>query len=682
MPKLLSAPPATPVFEPAATPRGNARRGNRRRLSVFMIAFALTVIPSLAWVFLQPAEYRASALVQIHPGALSAPIPAQAGAIQGPDAPDPQRPLATEVQVLRSRPLIEAALVRLTAGDTAARSDRDPVAEAQAALEVRAFDDTRVLQIDATLADRERVAPLVNAVVAAYRERLTTSFGNASGEALTRLDEEVRRLEAQVAAKRRAVELFRAQHAIVSADAQENEVLARVRGLNTSLAAANDKLAAAEGKLRSIQQSAQAGKAVVRAKDDPTLASMEQRASQLRAKLREQERNFTADYMALDPHVRADRAQLAELEDQIRVQRGASQQTALAEAQEEVQSAREASARIRDQMAGERQMAQSHIARLAQYKGMQDELAELERLYRDRAQRRASLVASEQTRAPALDVLQPAARPARAFRPDYTQDATLALGGSLLASLLVMGVVELFNRSEREPGVLIAQPISVHGLPVERDVAPTLPRAQGAPSLDRPSAALLPDSVLPARELDDQELAALWHAAAPRAKAVIGLLLSGVSTEEIVNLTVADVDAPSARVRVRGASPRELTVQPAVADALGKCPLTTEGLYGEAASASAAREALEADLLCAAHDAGLEGASEITPEGVRHAYLLHLVRQGARMSDITALAGRLSPALISAYAAYAPGGTRVALDATRAAFPLLARLAGAPNARS
>jgi hypothetical protein len=60
----------------------------------------------------------------------------------------------------------------------------------------------------------------------------------------------------------------------------------------------------------------------------------------------------------------------------------------------------------------------------------------------------------------------------------------------------------------------------------------------------------------------------------------------------------------------------------------------------------------------------------VTPEALRHAYLLHLVRQGVRMSDITVVAGRLSPGLISAYAAYAPPGTRVALDATRAAFPL------------
>lgn len=670
---LATASPA-PVFEPLGTARETTRRGNRRRLAVFLGTLALTAVPSLLWVFMQPAEYRATALLQVSPGVLTASVPAPVGTLQNAEPQDGPRPLATEVQVLRSRPLTEAALARIPAAEQPqTRGDADPVAAAQAALEVRGFEDTRVLQIDATLPDRDRVAPLVNALVAAYRERLSSTFDTKSGEAVARTDEEVRKLEAQVAAKRRALELFRAQNAIVSGEVQENEVLSRVRGLNTSLATANDKLALAEGKLRSIQQSIASGKQAVRAKDDPTLASMEQRASQLRAKLREQDRNFTADYIALDPAARAERAQLAELEEQIKEQRVASQQTALAEAQEEAQGAREAVARIREQIAGERQSAQAHVARLAQYKGMQDELAELERLYRDRAQRKAGLESSETTRAPAVDVLQSATRPDRAYRPDYARDATLALAGSLLASLLVMGLVELFNRSERQPGVLIAQPISVHGLPLDRERAPALPKAESAPALGDARAPLLAASVLPAVELREDDLAALWHAAATRARAAIGLLLSGLAPEEVTQVDVAAADLASGRVRVPGASAREVALTPAVTAALRAACASGGRLY-EGADAAAAREALDADLLCAAHDAGVADADAITPEVLRHAYLLHLVRQGARMSDVTALAGRLPPAVISAYAGYAPAGPRVALDPSRAAFPLLGKL--------
>jgi len=673
---LASAPPA-PVFEPLGAARENTRRGNRRRLTVFLGTLAATAIPSLVWVFMQPAEYRATALLQVSPGVLSATVPAPIGAFQAaPEASETPRPLATEVQVLRSRPLIEAALTRVPPSEEPqTRADADPVAAAQSAIDVRAFEDTRVLQIDATLPDRDRVAPLVNALVAAYRDRIAASFTDKSGEAVARTDEEVRRLETQVATKRHALELFRAQNAIVSGEVQENEVLSRVRGLNTSLATANDKLALAEGKVRSVRQSMESGKTIARSRDDPTLANMEQRASQLRARLREQDRNFTADYIALDPTARAERAQLAELEEQIKEQRITSQQMALSEAQEEAQSAREAVARIREQIASERALAQAHVARLAQYKGMQDELAELERLYRDRTQRKAGLEASEATRAPSVEVLQSATRPDRAFRPDYTRDATLALAGSLLGSLLVMGLVELFNRSERQPGVLIAQPISVHGLALDRERAPALPKAEEL-RLAEQKAPLLAANVLPALELSDDELGALWSAAAPRAQAAIGLLLSGIAPEEVAQLDAAQLDAGAGRVRVSGASAREIALPPAVAAAVQRATAACSRLY-ETGDATAAREALDADLLCAAHDAGLADADAVTPEVLRHAYLLHLVRQGARMSDVTALAGRLAPAVISAYAGYAPAGPRVALDPAKAVFPLLARLPAA-----
>jgi hypothetical protein len=74
--------------------------------------------------------------------------------------------------------LIEAALARMPASESfsSRAATHDTVSEAQAALDVHAFDATHVLQIDSTLPDRERVAPFVNALVAAYRDRLVRSF--------------------------------------------------------------------------------------------------------------------------------------------------------------------------------------------------------------------------------------------------------------------------------------------------------------------------------------------------------------------------------------------------------------------------------------------------------------------------------------------------------------------------
>ena len=179
-------------------------------------------------------------------------------------------------------------------------------------------------------------------MIATYKEQLERAFRDTSGEALAQIDDELAKLAARVAAKRRAVDDFAARHNVVSLEREENEVLSRVRGAGTALNNANEKLAAAEGKLRSLEEAAAQGKSVVRARDNPTLANLEQRASQIREELRELERSYTPEYLAMDARVRAQRARLAELEQQLASQRQLSQQSSLAEAQEEVASAQEA----------------------------------------------------------------------------------------------------------------------------------------------------------------------------------------------------------------------------------------------------------------------------------------------------------------------------------------------------
>ena len=149
----------------------------------------------------------------------------------------------------------------------------------QAQLEALPPPNTNVVELIGTGPDAELLAPLVNATIEVYRDRLAKSYQNSSSEAMAEVDEEVKKLETTVVAKRRDLEAFRIRYDIVSLERGENQVLAQVRNLGTSLGLANEKVAAAEGKLRALTESAAAGKAVVRPRDDPTLANLEQRAS-------------------------------------------------------------------------------------------------------------------------------------------------------------------------------------------------------------------------------------------------------------------------------------------------------------------------------------------------------------------------------------------------------------------
>ena len=322
------------------------------------------------------------------------------------------------------------------------------------------------------------LAPLVTAIIDVYRERLAEAFRDSSAESMAQAEEEVKKLKDDVASKRREVEAFRLRHNIVSLEREENQILAQTRNLSTSLGNANERVAKAEGKLRALTDSAAAGNTVVRSKDDPTLANLEQRASVLREQLRDLDRDFTSAYLAKDPKVAALRTRLAELERQIAVQREVGQRNALAEAQEELAGAQGAAARIQNQIATGRKDVGQFAARFNEYKAQQDQLNAIETAYQDASRRLAKLDATERARMPTIKLLEAAATPQQPWRPLYWRDTVISIGASFVLALLAMWLVELFNRSEPQPTVVLVQPQSA-GLPYA--TAPHALRGQSLP---------------------------------------------------------------------------------------------------------------------------------------------------------------------------------------------------------
>ena len=84
--------------------RTTAEQTNRRRRRVFLGTLTIALALSLAFTWLRPPEYRATALLQITAASESPALRGAAGS-----APESAKPFLTEVQVLTSRPILEAA---------------------------------------------------------------------------------------------------------------------------------------------------------------------------------------------------------------------------------------------------------------------------------------------------------------------------------------------------------------------------------------------------------------------------------------------------------------------------------------------------------------------------------------------------------------------------------------------
>lgn len=664
-------------------------QANRRKLRVFLATLAVALIITLGFTWLRAPEYRASARLEITPSTAATVSwvmqpeyrastqsektrAAATGTLprQSVSEPGSASSFLTEVQVLTSRRVLElvAANLRRSGYDLSALGP-DPVAGIQSRMEAIPVPATNVVELVATAERSDLLAPLINTTISVYQDMLAKAYNESSGDSKARADDEVAKLERIVAAKRRDVEAFRLRNNIVSLERDENEVLARVRNLSTSLRLANEKAAAAEGKLGSLTESTATGQVVARSKDNPTLANLEQRASKIREELQTLERSFTPEYMAKDPQIVAERTRLAELERQIAAERAASHQTEVIEAKQELASAQGASARIQSEMSQGRQEAAQFTARFNEYKSRQDELAELETAYRDAVQRRAKLEASELERMPATKVLETATTPREPWRPLYWRDSALSLGGSLVIALIAMWLVELFNRPDPQPAVVLIQPSSAMPL---RALAPNeLTANPPLTTLEAAEPALLPSQPRLPRELRNDEITALLQSSGGNLLAPL-LLLSGLTVEEALRLRWSDIDQTNSRVHVGDQSGRDIVIGAAVSRALAdRANARASECVLDEGGRPATRDSVEANILCAALDAGIEEATQVTSDTLWHTYVAYLVRQGIRFSDLTRLVGSISPETLRQYSVLSPPGSRTPTENIASVLPPL-----------
>ncbi len=650
----------------------DVRRANRRRLRVFLAVFLLAAAAGLIWDFSRPPEYRATARLQITP-----PVLTLADAKTGGEPASAEQAFLTEVQTLSSRPLLEQVAERLqNAGHDLSALGLDPILALQSAMTIKAVEGTQIVELAAMGREPELPAALLAGIAEVYRDHLARSYRETTTEVTARTDEEAARLEAAVAAKRRAVEAFRVGNNIISPEREENSILAQMQGLARSQQDAHKRLMEAEGKAESLRVAASAGKGVVRARDNPTLAALEARASQAREELRELSRRYTPEYLDADPAARALRTRLAELEEQIRAVRSAGQSLALDEAEQELAAARESWQRLQQQIAATRQQAGAFAARFGQYKSLQEELVQLEKTYQEALQRQARLGATERARMPALAVLEPAVIPKEPWQPLYWRDAGFVLAGALLLALGAMWLVELFNRPEPRPSVLVTQPVLAGALlPGQRspELAAAAAAQLGIDDRPRLTAEPLP---LP-RELTTAEVTALLRAASAEARRAVALLLSGLAPDELRSLRWSDVEEPGGFVNVAGEPPRQVQLATAALRLLGDRPADPAApVLADAHGGPPTAQALASQLLVAAHDAGIDRAHEVSAEALRHSYIAYLVRQGARFADIVRWVGTLGAGELAAYSQLAPAATRVEASEVRRVYPALEATAG------
>ena len=642
---------------------------SRRRAIVFAAVFLPAVIGSLVYVYTRPPEYRAVARLQISPASV---VTQPAEATDTPTlAPDPQGFLS-EVQALTSRPVLQDAVQRLRKNGALPDLGSDPIAFVQQMMHADPVEGTQIVRLSAVGRQQEFVPLLVNTVVQTYEQHVADAYEQFAAANSGEVKDEIGKLDKEVTTKRQQVEAFRQQYDIVSIEHKENDVLANIEGLSRSYTLANEKLAQAQGHLQALRNSVAAGKAVFRAKDDPTLSGIEQRASILREQWHELERRFTPNYLALDGDAKSLKARLDDLDSQLQLRHGQSERAALAEAQQDLSSAQTEVDRLRQDVADNRKEAEQFSTHLNEYKAMREDLDHLEGMRRAALDHLTKLQASARERAPRVQLVEAAAPSQEPWRPNYALDAVLSVAASLGLGLFAAWFADF-----------IAGPAPAPFSPfLQYAWAPALAghEAMRPPLLAAPDFARLPAPEPPPRELANSEIAALVAATTDDARLIVVGLLMGMTVQELVALDWDKIDLSAGAIRFGDGSARIIPMEEPLRRLLAarqvQQPKPTGAVLHGADGRALAADEISRTVLFAAYDAGLDRPQEVTAEALRYTYLSFLLRQGIRAADIGRIAGDIPQNELIAYMQMHSPTARRPLDQIDRVHPGLRELVG------
>jgi len=636
------------VLDHDAPPAADATtRPRRLRVWIFLPVFLVAAGVGLTLTWIRPPIYEATARLLLDWG----------GAAEAPDAAEIERQFLTQCQVLTSRPLLEKVVPKVGYLGEAATAGEDRVAALQAMLSADPVEGTRVVVVRAEGTERLFLPRLVNAVVEAYQAELAAQQVSTASSEGDNLRRQITELDEEIAAKRQELATLGESSDIVSLQREENLALARLKGLQDSLNKAAEAETVAKANLTAVKGAIARGEPVVRLQDQRAIADLKRRAADLQEQWTELEAKYPPKRIALEPRAQLLRQKLDRIEEDLAKETEASQQAALAEAAQELERSRATRRRVESDSHEQEARMKDFSRRFQQYQAVGTELARLEEVYQERKEQLVRLDVVGQIAHQSVEVLEAAALPERPIRPHYVRDSWIVVGCAGLLGLLTVWLIEFLARPQSVPTAAPGGGLSLLLELLARRRPEALPQ--------QPVPLLAAEKGLP-RELTAAEIATLTAASRPPVDVLIAGLLSGLAPHEVAALTWPLVDVAGGHITVEGEGARTVPLSPA-ARLLFKQAYETrmagsDGPLRSHDGASPQPADLDGLLACTAHDAGLVHAEEITSDALRHTFLVHLVRQGARLAEVPRIVGPISPTLLASYGRFAPAGPGLPLE--------------------
>lgn len=419
--------PAEPIPRLAPYPEIETEASWRQsaRPKIFVIVAALTLTIGLVLTALQPSVFRASATVL-----MTAPV-----AIDDQDQEANVQSVAIQRRILLGGEVTEALLAELHDQgypDINLRYLRET-------LSVDPVVDTNLVEMGAQGAEKDLLPGLVDTWIDVYLDVRAAGIQQSQQQTLRMVRDQLAGLDVKLEEAREALALYREEHNITSAERQENEVVARLEGLNDSLNKAIENEVFAAARVESMRSALAQGKQIVAASDRESVAAMETELRKLQNQLKNLMKTFTLDYVRKQPRYRNIPDRIAELEQDLEAVYAEGEDLELSLARQQHAAAQQTVQQLREQLSEREKDAARFTTIYATHEALAEDLARLEDLNRETQSRLIEVQINPVEKYPQVSVIdRPAAESVR-LGPDYL----LWLGGSAAAAL-VLGVLSVW----------------------------------------------------------------------------------------------------------------------------------------------------------------------------------------------------------------------------------------------
>jgi uncharacterized protein involved in exopolysaccharide biosynthesis len=305
-------------------------------------------------------------------------------------AEGPGKSVSGEAQVLTSRPVVQDAIQRLGRAGAIPDLGNDPAGVAQNLLRARVADQPNVVQLSADGRSQLFLERLLNMVAESYRDGAARRYEQQIAREDHDLRAEVQNLQDRSAGARARLEEFRDANPTIPAQADRPPSM-DIENLKHVYAASTNDVAKSRAWLQSLNRKIDAASVFGGEKPDP-----------------------------------------------------AGQAAAIVAAVQQLQSTQARVTRLREAMAVKQKEADDIAVLIGDYNMLQDDLAQAETSEQTAVALLTNLPASQRERAPVVSILQPALSGASPVRPDYTQNAWIAVAGSLLFGFAAVRCARFF----------------------------------------------------------------------------------------------------------------------------------------------------------------------------------------------------------------------------------------------